>query len=392
MFKKIISIIMVVFSVFIFSAKAVETEDLGEDTSAKPVSSLPNKMGISAKASVVINSDTGLVHYAYHEHEKLPMASTTKILTSLIILENADLDEVITATDAMVRVEGTSMGLLPGDKVDFRALAYGMLLESGNDAANTAAIAFAGSIDKFAQLMNQRAAQIGMKDSHFTNPSGLNNDAHYSTAYDMALLGAEAIKNKEFAKICSTPSTNEISFGNPPVKRYLRNHNKLLTSQKYDGANGIKTGFTKKAGRCLVSSVSKDGVNLVAVTLSAPDDWNDHKKLYDYALSQYKKLAVEVDTSSLKLPVAGGLSPEISLTSKTEEAQLNLPHGWQNSLESKPRLAKFVYAPISEGQQLGYMDFLYKGKLVGSVPLYAAEASPSKACGWLTDLIISGQY
>ena len=205
----------------------------------------------SAKAAVLINGDTGEIIYSYNENEKLPMASTTKIMTALILCETADLSEEITVTADMLKVEGSSMGLLAGDRVTYHDLLYGMMLASGNDAANVTAISIAGSVEKFAKMMNRRAEELGLKNTHFVTPSGLDADGHYTTAYDLALLAAFALKNEDFAKAASSKSA-VLNYGNPPYRRTLTNHNKLLSS--FEGAVGVKTGFTKKSGRCLVSA------------------------------------------------------------------------------------------------------------------------------------------
>ena len=232
--------------------------------------SLPvSAVSSSAKAAAVINGDTGEALYAQNADMRLPMASTTKIMTSLLLCEHGNLRNEITVTADMLRVEGSSMGLLPGDTVTLHDLLYGMLLASGNDAANVTAIAISGSVTAFAELMNKRAAELGLKNTHFVTPSGLDAEEHYTTARELALLAAFALKNEEFAKAAAS-KTATLCYGNPPYKRTISNHNKLL--KLYDGAIGVKTGFTKKSGRCLVSAARRDGKLAVAVTLCDPDD------------------------------------------------------------------------------------------------------------------------
>ena len=237
------------------------------------------EFSISAKSAILINADTLEVLYSKAEHEKRGIASTTKILTSLIALEYGEPQKEVIATKEAVTVEGTSIGLKAGDKITLLALVYGMLLESGNDAANVTAFALSGNITEFAKVMNTYAKKIGMTNSNFTNPSGLTSENHYSTAYDMALLTSVAIKNPIFRKITATEFAI-IDFGTPEISIRLTNHNSLL--KEYDGVFGVKTGYTKASGRCLVTACEKNGVTLVAVTLNAYDDWCDHKKLYDY--------------------------------------------------------------------------------------------------------------
>lgn len=226
---------------------------------------------ISASAAAVVELSTGKLLYGKNEEASMTMASTTKILTALLTLEYGDLDTEFTVDSNAIMVEGSSMGLQKGDRVTLRTLACGMLLSSGNDAANAAAVRIAGSLPEFAALMNQRAAQLGMTGSSFVTPSGLDAEGHFSTALDMAKLACAALRNEDFRAICSQTSM-KVQFGSPPADRWLKNHNKLLTT--YEGCIGVKTGFTKLSGRCLVSAAERDGVTLVCVTLKAPNDWD----------------------------------------------------------------------------------------------------------------------
>ena len=267
MLKKIISILLILIIPMSFPLFAL--------ADAQPQ--------VSAKSAVLINADSGEILYAKGENDKRPMASTTKIMTALITLEMAAVNnKIVTITDNMVRVEGSSMGLMPGNKLSLKSLAAGMLLVSGNDAANSAAIAIGGSTESFAELMNKRAKELNMTNTHFVTPSGLDDKEHYTTARDLAVLAAAAMKNPDFAEIACEKSMS-VQFISPDLTRRLTNHNKLLSM--YNGCVGVKTGFTKKAGRCLVSSAEKNGVHLVAVTLNASDDWNDHAKNNHYSLN-----------------------------------------------------------------------------------------------------------
>ena len=197
--------------------------------------------GLSAKSAILIDAKTGTVISEKNEKQRLPMASTTKIMSALLLLESGDLDTQFKVDNNAIMVEGSSMGLCEDDIVTKRALCYGMLLPSGNDAANQTAVMLAGSTEKFADMMNSRAKEIGLKDTNFVTPSGLHDENHYSTAYDMAMLTREALKNEDFREICGTKRA-KLKFGNPPYERWLVNTNKLLTM--YDGCIGVKTGFT----------------------------------------------------------------------------------------------------------------------------------------------------
>lgn len=327
---------------------------------------------LSAASAALMCVQTGEVLYQKNARERRSMASTTKIMTSLLALEENTPDRVIKVKDSMLNVEGTSMGLLPGDTVTLEGLIYGMLLQSGNDAANVTAISLGGNVENFVKKMNLRAKEIGMNDTNFVTPSGLDDDEHYSTAYDMALLGCEAVKNPEFLSVCSKKSES-VSYGNPPYKRTLSNHNRLL--RIYDGAVGIKTGFTKKSGRCLVSCAQRNGVMLVAVTLSAPGDWSDHRKMLDYGFSLIKGETVSPDLSKIKIPITGGTKGDVSLkcgnvTLCTEDI---------SNIKTKLYFEHFLYAPVKEGAVVGRVDYILSGKVIASAPITAGESAELKA-------------
>ena len=267
------------------------------------------------------------------------------------------------------------MGLKAGDTVTLRALACGMLMASGNDAANSAAVRIAGALPAFAQKMNERAEQIGMEQTHFVTPSGLDAEEHYSTAYDMALLAREAIRNEDFLAICSqTKVTAE--YGNPPYKRTLLNHNRLLS--QYEGAIGVKTGFTKKAGRCLVSAAQRDGVTLICVTLKASDDWNDHSALLDYGFSKVQMEQRAEAFSSGTLPVAGGEQGEVRIV-PVQQAQFPKIEGQTYGLTYQLEVPKFLYAPVQKDDIIGNVVYYADGKEMARYPVAAGEncaASP----------------
>ncbi|MCL1881153.1 MAG: D-alanyl-D-alanine carboxypeptidase [Oscillospiraceae bacterium] len=249
----------------------------------------------SAVSSIVMDADTGKIFYSKNADEIRAVASLTKVMTTLLTLEaseeSGDLDKQFKVCNTAIYVEGTSMGLRENDIVTRRALCYGMMLPSGNDASNAAAVSVSGSVQEFATLMNERAVQIGMTDTVYKNPHGLDQDGHLSTARDMAILTAYALNHSsvrdEFRNICKSQSV-QLEFGNPPYKRWLSNNNKLL--HKYDDCIGVKTGFTDAARRCLITAAQRDGRTLVAVTLNAPDDWNDHIKMLDYSFEKVNVL------------------------------------------------------------------------------------------------------
>ncbi|NMP36622.1 MAG: D-alanyl-D-alanine carboxypeptidase [Clostridiales bacterium] len=328
---------------------------------------------ISAASAAVIVAQTGELLYGKNEHEKRGMASTTKIMTALLACEAGTPEREITVTAEMLAVEGTSMGLLAGDKVTLDGLVYGMLLESGNDAANVTAYTLAGNIDSFAALMNAKAHEIGMADTSFANPSGLTAENHYSTAYDMALLGAYAMKNMHFRETASRTSAR-VSYGNPPYMRTLTNHNRLLRS--YDGAIGIKTGFTKASGRCLVSAAERNGVTLVAVTLKAPNDWADHTKLLDYGFSLVENKQADTDFSDIMLSVVGGTASGVkTVAGTTVDIAVRSSSDFQP--ERRVYIEHFLYAPVKAGRVVGRAEYLIDGNVVAQVQLVAENDVPA---------------
>lgn len=261
------------------------------------------------------------------------------------------------------------MGLVDGDIVTKRALCYGMLLPSGNDAANATAVRLAGSIPEFAKLMNARAARIGMTHTCFVTPSGLDAEGHGASARDMGLLARTAMQNPDFRAICSQ-SRAEVCFGNPPYNRWLKNTNKLLTM--YEGVVGVKTGFTDAAGRCLVSFCERDGVSLLCVTLHAKDDWNDHMKLYDYGFAHVVSQPVE-PPDALSVSVVGGTADTVALRTR-DPLSVGTDNGDLRQLTVQVQVEPFLYAPVPENARVGNLAYYYEGRHVADVPLYTVDA------------------
>lgn len=330
------------------------------------------EISLSAKSAIIINALTNEVVYEKNAYEKRGMASTTKIMTALLAIEKGDLQKTYVAQDEDVRIEGTSIGLKGGDKITLETLVCGMLLESGNDAANVTARVIGQSREKFVSLMNKKAEEIGMENTHFENPSGLTADGHFSTAYDMALLGSFAIKNKQFRDIGSLSSLR-VSYGNPEYQRTFKNHNKLLNS--VEGAFGIKTGFTKASGRCLVSAAERDGVTLVAVTLSAPDDWNDHKKLFEYGFEKVKVYETEFNTDEIKIDVVGSDNKSIGVKLKEQLTYTALNE--EINPETVILCDNFLYSGVKKGDRVGCVRvFSGDGRFLCESDLISTENAP----------------
>lgn len=319
---------------------------------------------ISAVSAIVIEAQTGTVLWEQNSREKRAMASTTKIMTALLTIEAGDLDREFTVDPLAIMVEGTSMGLREGDRVSRRDLLYGILLPSGNDAANAAAVSVSGSATAFVKLMNSRARELGLNDTHFATPSGLDAEGHYTTAYDLARLAAYALRDDTFREIVGCTSA-DVEFGNPPYKRTLYNSNKML--KRYDGAIGVKTGFTDNARRCLVSAAERDGATLVAVTLNAPDDWNDHTKMLDYGFTQVR--AYPLETSCAEKVAVAGTGQSVGVYAHKET--LALTPEQRTKLTRRVLLPGFVYGSVERGDRLGELLFLIDGEVVGRVPLFA---------------------
>lgn len=339
-----------------------------------PINAKANTLTISAQSAIVMVASTGEVLYSKNEYEKRGIASTTKIMTCVVALENASLSDTVTVTEKEVNIEGTSIGLKAGDSVSLSVLLKGMLLESGNDAANATAKLVSGSKESFSVLMNEKAAALGMKSTSFKNPSGLTEKDHYSCAYDMALLGSYAIKNTVFRSICSLNKCS-VSMGNPSYETTFYNHNRLLS--KYDGAFGIKTGFTKASGRCLVSAVERGGVTLVAVTLNAYDDWNDHIKLYDYCFPLVSLSKAEINEGINKIPV---INSDVKYVTSKLCRDIHIPY-----TQSVPEyqvsffLPHFIYAGVKKGDYLGWVEVHTKsGILIGKSYIVADENAELK--------------
>lgn len=317
--------------------------------------------GVSAVSAVLYCGNTGEFIFEKNADAKLPMASTTKIMTCLLALEAENKTVKITSD---MYAEGSSMYLAEGNKIKLHDLAAGMMMVSGNDAANAVAIAVGGDFEGFAKLMNAKAKKIGMKDTSFVTASGLHDENHYSTAKDMAILMAYAMKNEEFASITKNKSM-DIPFVEPEgtVKTYS-NHNRLLSSYEY--CNGGKTGYTSEAGRCLVSSAYKDGVELYAVTFHAPNDWSDHREMYNYGFSLFK--TVTPDDENVEIDVVGSETKKVKAASKSKES-IVVRKGEEAKIESVICMPAFVYAPVKEGNEVGKVVYMYNGKALGESKL-----------------------
>ena len=336
---------------------------------ASPASLAADFPSVSAECAVLYEPTSGTVLWEKDAESVRPIASTTKIMTAVVTLENSSLSEVVKIPPQAVGVEGSSVYLREGESLTVGELLYAMMLESANDAAAALAYAVGGNIESFAALMNRKAEELGLSHTHYANPHGLDEEGNYSCALDLARLTAYALENEDFSQIVSTVR-HVISYGDRADARLLINHNKLL--RLCDGVIGVKTGYTKKSGRCLVSAAERNGVRLICVTLDAPDDWKDHAALYDSGFPLYERVELSlVGEQAFVMPVVGG---ELEFIRCRNEKALSavLPSGG-GSLEKKVELRRFYYAPIVRGEVLGSVRYYDGGILVGEVEITASH-------------------
>lgn len=346
---------------------------LGFSYGEMTVAVMAGDLEVNAEAAVVMDADSGRLLYAQNPDKRLANASTTKIMTALLTLEQPDQDRYFTVDSDAIQVEGTTMGLQPGDSVTLHQLAAGMLLPSGNDAANAAAVEIAGSEEAFVRLMNQRAAELGLENTQYRNPSGLDAEGHYSSARDLATLAAHALENEDFADIVSKQEIR-MAFGNPPYNRSLYTTNKLL--ERYPYAIGVKTGYTDDAGLCLVTAAEKDGTRLIIVTLNGKDDVNTHMRLYEHFFPLLARVDLSGFTEGLSVPVTGGTRDSVAAVPSAEPEAALLEREY-DELTREVELPQFVYAPVQAGQVLGEIRLLSGDKVVWQSALVADNDVPA---------------
>lgn len=315
----------------------------------------------SAGCAILMEMESGRVLYQAQADQPRPIASTTKLMTALVALElGPGLEEQVTVPPEAAGVEGSSLYLKAGETLRFETLMYGMLLHSGNDAAVAAAVLCAGSVEAFAEKMNEKARALGMTNTHFTNPTGLDEEGHYSTARDLALLARACLDQETLARMAATPSITLEG-------RSFVNHNKLLW--RYQGCVGLKTGYTQQAGRTLVSAARREDMTLIAVTLDDPNDWADHQGLFDYGFATYHmETALSQGEEVLSLPVSGGLVPFAGVSSQ-ETVRWPVKAGETLSLQWDLGGLRGLTAPTQAGVRLGTAEILLDGTAVARAPL-----------------------
>ncbi len=331
---------------------------------------------VSAYSAILIEASSGEVIFEKNSEKRLPMASTTKIMTAIVALEEAAdrLDVPVTVSPKACGVEGSSIYLKAGEKLTLNELLYAVMLQSANDAAAAVAYEIAGDISAFADLMNQKAAELGLKNTHFTNPHGLDDENHYTTAEDLAAITRYAMSNAKFRELVSAkryeiPSnSSDEALGST---RILVNHNKLLRMS--DSVIGVKTGFTKRSGRCLVSAAKSGEVELIAVTLNAPDDWNDHLALHELGFASYhSEILADEGELIVQIPATSSARGYITAQSR-DRLELSVKNGTEiTSVTECPRI---ILNEVALGDEVGRVKFYAEEKLLGEVKLYSTEST-----------------
>ena len=324
---------------------------------------------VSAQSAILVSAEDGAVFFAKAPDERLGPASTTKLMTALTVRSLvSDPNIAVKIPREAVGIEGSSIYLVEGEILTVRELLYALLLSSANDAATALAIISAGSVEEFCVKMNALADEWGLKNTHFSNPHGLSADDHYTTARDLASIACRVLNDPLLASIVATYKET-IPMDGTPDARLLVNHNKLLRT--YEGANGMKTGFTKATGRTLVSSANRDGMTLIAVTLNAPNDWRDHASMLDFGFSSYERVTLSAGSFTYEMPVVGGTSESVTLTN-AEPISMILPKVRGEISARVEAVSRFAYAPVHKGDSLATLTLTYEGT-TASIELLASE-------------------
>lgn len=337
----------------------------------------------SARSAILMERETGKVLLAHNERERLPMASTTKVMTALMTLEYGRLDEVVTVGRNAYGVPGTSIYLNLGEKITLRDLLYGLMLASGNDAAMAIAEHIGGDVETFCRMMTERAAQLGCTDTVFLTPHGLPKDGHFTTAYDLALIAQEAMKHDLFREIVSTRRAS-IPWEGRSYQRILNNKNKLLST--YEGATGIKTGYTKAAGRCLVFGAKRDGLEVIGAVLRCSDWFDEAARLMDAAFERYEMFTAFEEGETVRvLPVEEGTQETVCVLCGSRLAAA-IPKGTVPVLEFD--LPETALAGQEEGSVVGEARLVYDGQTLAAVPLVLGETLAQRDYAYELDRVV----
>lgn len=342
----------------------------------------------SARAAVIMDVNSGRVLYSKNMDEKLAMASTTKIMTTLVAIESGKLKETVTVSRKASITEGSSIYLRQGERHTVNDLLYAIMLRSGNDAAVAVAEHVGGSIEGFAALMNKKAAEIGAVNTHFDNPHGLDSATHYTTARDLALITAYALRNPVFAEIVSSKKKTIEGPPNEGWDRNMVNKNKMLW--QFEGGNGVKTGFTKKAGRCLVSSATRNGMQLVCVVLNCGPMWDDSSALLEYGFGNYSnEMVVNKDNIFKVVEVRNGKEKFVAVKPK-QDYYIALKAGEKDNISLQPKDMLTAQAPLYKGESAGKLEVYLDNGLLSTVELEYTESVESSSPFYYLKQIMRG--
>lgn len=326
---------------------------------------------VQAKAVALLEAGSGKVLCSKNAHTRLPMASTTKIMTAVIALENCPLRDMVTVTKEAYGTEGSSMYLKLGEKLSMEDMLYGLMLASGNDAAVAIALHVGGSVAGFAAMMNAKAADLGLTNTHFVTPNGLHDDAHYTTAYDLAVIAAYAMKNPTFRKLVGT-ERYQTQTGD--VIRTFSNKNRTL--RQYEGGNGVKTGYTSDAGKCLCFAALRKDMQLVGVVLNSGDMFGDAFSLLDYGFANYKmERIVKSGDDVTYARLTGGTKNTLALCA-AKDIMIPVARGEDRNVKSSVTLDS-LRIPVQAGSECGMLSVMENGRVLGSTPLVAKETVES---------------
>lgn len=320
-------------------------------------------MAENADCACVVSMMTGEVVFSKNIDERHAMASTTKIMTAIVALEHCKLDDVVFVSANAASQEGSSAYVKENHRLYLRDALYGLMLNSGNDIAVAIAESVAGNVEAFVELMNEKALELGLSNTHFANPNGLDNPEHFTTAFDLAVIARYAMSNSDFREIAATQAYQAKPLNDEEIL-YFSNHNKMLGL--YEGATGIKTGYTKSTGRCLVSSAKRDDMEFIAVTLDDSDDWNEHIEMLDYAFAKYYPKKIIEKDMIIKVAQIDGKRYNMIVA---DDFTIPFKENGKVSVEIVSHMSDKLKSPINAGEKVGYVEIRCDGVTIGSVDI-----------------------
>lgn len=333
---------------------------------------------IQGKAAVLMDLGTGRILYAKNQHQRMPPASLTKIMTALLVVEDGHLQKKVRVSRKASETGESTLQLRPGETLTRLQLLYGLMLISANDAAVALSESVASSEDAFVRKMNRRAGELHLRDTHFCNPHGLEAEGHYSSAYDLAVITRKAMADPVFEEVVAT-KTKTLPWAGQPWDRYLWNKNRLL--YRYPGAIGVKTGYTREAGNCVVGAAQRGNLKLIAISLNSPQVYDDLIKLLDYGFSQYQGKTIPVPEERLQIAVKQGVIDKIQLQPKHRPVVALRP-GETGHLSYRVVEPDSITAPVKKNERLGTLKIYLKGRQIGSIDLLASQSVARRPSRW----------